>query len=79
MVAAIDTAALALGNTRAVARSCYVHPGVTDAYREGSLAEAWRSARSRPRFRRPEAAVLTIVESSDKALPADAACDLAGA
>jgi DNA topoisomerase-1 len=79
VVAAIDTAAVALGNTRAVARSCYVHPGVTDAYREGSLAEAWRSARSRPRFRRPEVAVLTIVESSDKALPADDACDLAGA
>jgi DNA topoisomerase-1 len=79
VVAAIDTAAAALGNTRAVARSCYVHPGVTDAYREGSLAEAWRSARSRPRFRRPEAAVLTIVENSDRALPADGACDLAGA
>ena len=72
VIAAIDTAALALGNTRAVARACYVHPGVTDAYRDGSLAEAWRQARSRPRFRRPEAAVLTVVEGTDLALPTGA-------
>ena len=67
---AIDTAAHALGNTRSVARSCYVHPGVPDAYREGTLEDAWRRARGRQRFSRPEAAVLTVVEASDRALPA---------
>ncbi|HKY13787.1 MAG TPA: hypothetical protein VJM33_02600 [Microthrixaceae bacterium] len=45
---AIDVAARRLGNTRAVARRSYVHPGVLDAYADGSLDEAWqRSRRSR--------------------------------
>lgn len=71
---AIDTAAAALGNTRAVARSCYVHPGVTDAYREGALHDAFRRARERERFSRQEAAVLTVVEAdeADHELDADA-------
>jgi DNA topoisomerase-1 len=67
VLAAIDTAAAALGNTRTVARSCYVHPGVPDAYRDGTLHEVWRKARSRPRFRRPEAAVLAVVEEREAA------------
>ena len=69
---AIDTAAGKLGNTRTVARSCYVHPGVTDAYRDGSLEEAWRRARGRQRFSRPEVAVLSVVERSEAPDPADA-------
>jgi DNA topoisomerase-1 len=67
VLAAIDTAAAALGNTRAVARSCYVHPGVPDAYRDGSLHEVWRRARGRPRLRRPEVAVLAVVEAREAA------------
>ncbi len=69
VLAAIDAAAEALGNTRTVARSCYVHPAVTDAYRGGSLDEVWRAARSRRRFSRPEVAVLAVVEASDTADP----------
>lgn len=72
VVTAIDTAAHALGNTRAVARSCYVHPGVLDAYREGTLDEVWRKARGRARFSRPEAAVLSVVEASEARDPAGA-------
>jgi DNA topoisomerase-1 len=37
VLAAIDEAARRLGNTRAVCRSSYVHPGVVDAFLEGWL------------------------------------------
>jgi len=37
VLAAIDTAAAALGNTRAVARSHYVHPALVTAYLDGAL------------------------------------------
>lgn len=36
-LAAIDAAAAALGNTRAVARAHYVHPGLVECYLDGSL------------------------------------------
>jgi DNA topoisomerase I len=39
MLAAIDAVAEALGNTRAVARSSYIHPQVFDAFLDGSLQE----------------------------------------
>ena len=38
VVAAIDQVSRQLRNTRAVCRKCYVHPGVIDAYLDGSLA-----------------------------------------
>ena len=34
---AIEVAATHLGNTKTICRKCYVHPGVVDAYLEGSL------------------------------------------
>ncbi len=37
---AVDAVAERLGNTRAVARSSYVHPAVVDAWRRGSLPAA---------------------------------------
>jgi DNA topoisomerase-1 len=37
VVEAVDAAAAALGNTRAVARAHYVHPDVVDAYTSGEL------------------------------------------
>jgi DNA topoisomerase-1 len=46
VVRAIDEVAEQLGNTRAVCRSCYVHPDVVDGYLDGSLGRAW-SRRSR--------------------------------
>ncbi len=35
VVRAIDSVAAKLGNTRAVSRKCYIHPGVFDGYRTG--------------------------------------------
>lgn len=43
--AALDTAAAHLGNTRAIARRSYVHPGVIIAFLEGRLAGIWNAAR----------------------------------
>ncbi len=40
-LAAVDVAADALGNTRAVARSSYVHPAVLDAHGSGRLRDAY--------------------------------------
>ena len=42
VVQAIDVVAARLGNTRAVCRKCYVHPGVLDAYAAGDLPAALR-------------------------------------
>ncbi len=43
---AIDAAAEALGNTRAVARSSYVAPRVLSAAETGELGELWSGSRS---------------------------------
>lgn len=62
---AVDAAAGRLGNTRAVCRSGYVHPGVVDAYEEGLLAEASRRAvrRRRPdRLDEAEHVLLTLLD-----------------
>ena len=37
VVAAIESVAMKLGNTRSVCRKCYVHPAVLDAYLDGSM------------------------------------------
>jgi DNA topoisomerase-1 len=39
---AIDVVSARLGNTRAICRKCYVHPGVLDAYAAGDLPAALR-------------------------------------
>jgi DNA topoisomerase-1 len=62
VVAAIDHAAEALGNTRAVCRASYVHPAVVEAHRSGDLAEAWRTSRGGGRMRRAERAVLQVLD-----------------
>jgi DNA topoisomerase IB len=61
IIAAVDHAAEALGNTRAVCRQCYVHPQVAEAFRGGALAEAYAGARAGGRMRRAERAVLDIL------------------
>lgn len=63
ILASIDLAAERLGNTRTVARSSYVHPGIVDAYRDGSLAGAWRHSRSAPRMSRAERTVLKLLDA----------------
>jgi DNA topoisomerase-1 len=42
VVAAIEAVSQRLGNTKAVCRKCYVHPGVINAYLDGSLLETLR-------------------------------------
>ena len=64
VLAAIDVAACALGNTRAVCRSSYVHPTILDAHRSGELLEAWRRARATERASRVERAVLSVLQQA---------------
>jgi DNA topoisomerase-1 len=47
VIAAIDAAAISLGNTRAVARSHYVHPDVVDGYVSGDLGRYLHKRRAR--------------------------------
>jgi DNA topoisomerase-1 len=63
VLAALDVAAAVLGNTRAVCRSCYVHPAVLDAYREGELQDAWNRARGSKHLARQERMVLTVLST----------------
>jgi DNA topoisomerase-1 len=63
VLVAVDAAAEKLGNTRAVARSSYVHPLVGEAYRDGSLADAWRKSRGGSRMSRAERMVLRLLEA----------------
>ena len=45
----IDAVATRLGNTRAVCRSCYIHPRVFEEWEAGTLADNLRRARGRKR------------------------------
>jgi DNA topoisomerase-1 len=60
---AVDAAAETLRNTRTVARQCYIHPAVPEAYRDGALFEHWRHARTGTRYRRAERATLAILRA----------------
>jgi DNA topoisomerase I len=46
LVAAIESVAKRLGNTKAVCRKCYIHPAVVDAYLDGRTIDAAASRRS---------------------------------
>lgn len=46
IVQAIETVSKKLGNTPAICRKCYVHPGVLDAYVDGTLHEITCQARA---------------------------------
>jgi DNA topoisomerase-1 len=67
IVAAIDTAAARLNNTRAVCRKSYVNPRVPESYLDGTMDTAFRQARRRDRLSRSESAVLVVV--SDEVIP----------
>lgn len=60
---AIDSAAEALGNTRAVCRASYVHPEISDAYLDGRLDDAWERSRRGTWLSRAESAARKILES----------------
>jgi DNA topoisomerase-1 len=75
LVQAIEAVAKRLGNTKAVCRKCYIHPGVIEAYGNGSLARALRrSAESKPAgdrdgLTREEAMVLGLLRRQAKVVP----------
>jgi len=41
VVAAVESVAKRLGNTRAVCRKCYIHPAVIDSYLDGSFLDTF--------------------------------------
>ena len=58
--ASVDAAADALGNTRAVARSSYVHPTVLEAPAD-EIATAWASSRRTDRMARADRALVKLL------------------
>jgi len=68
--AAIKAVAARLGNTPAVCRKCYAHPGVFAAYLEGSLNGApARAARKVAGLTAEEAAIVALLEGRQKPGP----------
>jgi DNA topoisomerase I len=72
MNAAIDQVAHQLGNTRSVCRSCYIHPGILEAWTKGELSDQLAAlARSRrkapPGLDEEETLVLRWLELRDQA------------
>jgi DNA topoisomerase-1 len=69
IVEAVDVVAARLGNTRAVCRKCYVHPGVLESYAAGDLPSALatpdRVAKGR-RLSKHEAAVAAMLGRAAK-------------
>ena len=61
ILAAFDVAATVLNNTRAVCRTCYVHPVVPDAYRSGELQTVWKRSRAGGELDRGERTVLKLL------------------
>ena len=61
IVAAVDAVAARLNNTRAVARTSYIHPQVPEAWVEGALIDAFARAEAREHLSHSEAAVLDVV------------------
>jgi DNA topoisomerase-1 len=64
---AIDAAAERLGNTRAVARACYVAPQIALAHRSGSLGEAWRASRTSEWMTRPDRVSAKVLAEGPRA------------
>jgi DNA topoisomerase-1 len=65
VVLAIEAVARLLGNTRAVCRKSYVHPGVVDSYIDGRMLKLFTPRSKRPRMaglRPDEVAVLQILK-----------------
>jgi DNA topoisomerase I len=62
LVRAIDAAAERLGNTRAVCRSSYVHPGVIRANSEDRLSGVWRRAKRGTWTNRDESALRILLD-----------------
>lgn len=65
---ALDNAAETLGNTRAVARSSYVAPGVMDWHDSGQLQEVWKRSRTTKWLTRAESATEKVLLSINESL-----------
>jgi DNA topoisomerase-1 len=68
IVAAVESVAKQLGNTRAVCRKCYIHPAVLDAYMDGSMLRTLRQRARRldkrmGKLRPEEAAALVLIQA----------------
>lgn len=70
VVEAVSAVARRLGNTPAVCRKCYVHPGIVAAFLAGEL-NALPPARARKGLRREEAALLRFLERAVRKKDAD--------
>ncbi|MCA1736846.1 MAG: DNA topoisomerase IB [Actinobacteria bacterium] len=64
LLTAIDQVAEVLGNTRAVARSSYVHPAVSEAFTSGSLDQIWHGSRAGRWLSRGESTLLKLLEQN---------------
>ncbi len=70
VVRAVEAVAGGLGNTPAIARKSYVHPGILDSYLEGTLVESWerplpqRAPRGTAALRADEARLLRFLKSA---------------
>jgi DNA topoisomerase-1 len=60
---AIRATAKELGNTLAICRTCYVHPGILEAFAAGRLSKQRRIARAAG-LGRPERRILAAIESA---------------
>jgi DNA topoisomerase I len=70
ITAAIATVAERLGNTPAICRRCYVHPGIIGAFTRGDLVRAFalragRSASNSPGLSHDEAALLRLLQRAE--------------
>jgi len=63
IVRAIDAVAAKLGNTRAVCRSSYIHPGVFDGYKAGATIAGVKVGPRMAHLSAEEAAVLAMLKS----------------
>lgn len=66
IVRAIDSVAAKLGNTRAVCRGSYIHPGVFDGYRNGVTIARAKQGPRRAGLSADEAAVLALLKRRAK-------------
>ena len=67
VVAAIESVAKKLGNTKAVCRKCYIHPAILDAYMDGATIQTLKTraaklSRARATLNGEEAAVVSMIE-----------------
>ena len=63
IVRAVDSVAAKLGNTRAVCRSSYIHPGVFEGYRAGATIAGVKAGPRMAHLSAEEAAVLAMLKS----------------